>query len=347
MRDDDLAALNGTTLHNLEVTLDLHTRERVPVTKYTAFSWSVSRHSLFERCKRAYYLNYYAARRVIEARDRSISAVWWLKQVTTLRTWVGQVVHRIAAEAVRALRDGQELRRDDLIQMADRIYREGLEASRRGIKHEGEWRVLFEHIYPNDPFSIDRDEAHTAVRDLTNALLDSEAYDFLRSLPPSEAGAPGAIREVDEPFQSFELLDVPELGQVRVFAIPDVLAVEGESVHIIDWKTGSTEHAQIRHQAGIYQLYAHQAYDVPEEAITFRLADLGGAGESVEVLEGVPSIAEAEAFARQSIYNMVARLEDAGHNTATIKNYPMTDDLSHCQWCGFKRACWRHEAIHD
>ncbi len=88
MRDDNLAALDSTTLQDLEITLALHTRERAPVTRYTAFSWSVSRHSLFERCKRAYYLQYYATRRVVDARNRFISAVWWLKQVTTLRAWV-------------------------------------------------------------------------------------------------------------------------------------------------------------------------------------------------------------------------------------------------------------------
>jgi hypothetical protein len=39
---------------------------------------------------------------------------------------------------------------------------------------------------------------------------------------------------------------------------------------------------------------------------------------------------------------MLARLDDQAYNTAAIHDYPMTDDLSICQGCGFKRACWRH-----
>ncbi len=342
MRADNLAALDTMSLADLEISLDLHTRERVPVTRYTAFSWSVQRHNVFERCKREYYLQYYATRRVVEANNRAVSAVWWLKQAIPLRVWIGQVLHHAAATAVCALRDGGEIGEDELTEQALTYYREGVEASRRGIKHDGAWRVLFEHIYPGEPYSIDRDRAEPLVIDLTHMLLESDAYQWLRRLPRT------AIREVDPPFQSFELPDVPRLGRVRVFAIPDVLVLHEGKVHIIDWKTGDAEDQGIRHQAGVYRLYAHRTYRVPEDAINFVVAGLSG-GESgeppgVRRLTGAPGIAETEAFVRESIYNMVSCMEDVAHNTATIKAYPMTDDLTLCQRCGFRRACWRHEA---
>ncbi len=341
MRKDNIAALGGTTLQQLEIALDLHTREQVEVTPYTAFSWSVSRHSTFQRCKRQYYLNYYGTRRVREANNAVISAVWWLKQVTSLRTWIGTVVHRMAQTAVTALQAGREVGEQELVEQAIDFYHAGIEASKRGTKHGNEWRVLFEDVYPGDPYSIDRNEAEVLVVDLTRTLLDSDAYAFIHSQPCE------AIKEIDPPFQSFTLRDVPRLGGVRVFAIPDVLLSDVSTVTIVDWKTGDVEHEGIRDQAGVYRMYAHMAYHAPEEAIHVAIADLSGSGESVDPPGGTPGVAEAEAFARGSIAEMVGLMEDPAYNTASIKRFPMTDNLALCRQCGFKRACWRHEAAHE
>ncbi len=340
MRDDDLKIFDRITLSELEITLDLHTRELVRLDSYTAFSWSNSRHQSFTRCKRQYYLNYYGTRRVIEARQKIVSAVWWLKQVAPLRSWVGQVIHHLASIAVQACHDDQPIAQDRLVDLAIDYYRQGVMASQRGAKHEGRWRVLLEHVYPNGPHSVDRDKAEVLVIDLAHTLLESEAFEFIRAQPRE------FIREIDPPFQSFLLSHVPLLGDVRVFAIPDVLVYDGQQITIVDWKTGDIEHEAIRDQAGIYRLYAHQVYKVPEEAIHVQIADLNNNGESVEPPGGTPSVAEAEAFARNSIQSMINLMENIKYNTAAIRDFPMTDDWSNCRWCGFKRACWRHEDSH-
>src|SRR6185295_17893700 len=85
MRIDNLAALDEITLADLERELDRHTREIVEPDRWSMFNWSVSRHHMFEECKREYYLNYYGARRVREARSKIVSAVWWLKQVRPIK----------------------------------------------------------------------------------------------------------------------------------------------------------------------------------------------------------------------------------------------------------------------
>ncbi len=337
MRDDDLRILDHISLRDLEIALDLHTRELAKVTEYTAFSWSISRHRMFERCKRQYYLNYYGARRVREARERVVSAVWWLKQVTLLSAWIGQVIHHLAATAVRAHRDRQPIDEEELIEQTLEYYHAGIYASQRGARHEGEWRVLFEHVYPNDPFSIDRDVAEVRVSDLAHTFFESEAWELIRSLPPQ------AVQEVDVSFQSFVLTEVPRLGEVRVFAVPDVLLLHDDKVIIVDWKTGDVTGRALREQAGIYRLYAQQVYGVPGEAIEIVLANLDDYGESVEPPGGVPSVEESRAFALSSIQDMVALMENVPYNTVSIKNFPRTENLALCQWCGFKRACWRHE----
>jgi hypothetical protein len=131
-----------------------------------------------------------------------------------------------------------------------------------------------------------------------------------------------------------------------VFAIPDVLLYDGETIYIIDWKTGDVEREGIHHQAGIYRLYAHLKYDLPEESIRVAIADLDGGGGSVDPPGGVPGVAQATAFAYSSIEAMLQLMEDVEYNTAPIANFPRTDQLDLCHECGFKRACWRHEEAH-
>jgi hypothetical protein len=336
MRADDIAILDQCELYDLETTLTLHTRQRVRLTKYTAFSWSVSRHSTFQYCRRQYYLNYYGARRVREASDRIVSAVWWLKQVTTLRTWIGSVIHQAAKNAVKALRDGDAMPAEAIASMALRLYREGFQASARGRKHDDQWVVLFEHVYPGQ-MSVDLNAAEAMISDLAWTFAESEAYQVLCEVQPSH------ILEIDEPFQSFTMHGVPRLGAVEIFAIPDVLLHDGKTIAIIDWKTGDVTREGIRHQAGVYRLYAHHAYRLPEEAIRIQIADLSAQGKSVEPPDGTPSVAESEAFVRGSIQMMVDLMEDPGYNTVSLNDFPMTEDRARCQWCGFKRACWRHE----
>lgn len=337
MRDINLSVLDRITLDELESTLDQHTRKKVKVTQWTRFTWSASRHRMFDQCKRKYYLNYYGSRRVREANDEIVSAIWWLKQVTTLRAWVGTVIHHIAAEAIKAHQEEREFTSGQWVDTASDYYRGGIVASQRGAKYGGQWLVLFETVYPGEPFSIDRDAAEALVVDLANTLLESDAFKHIKGLRPS------VILEVDEPFQSFPLQSVPVLGSVHTFAIPDVLIHHGHSIEIIDWKTGDAEAASIRDQAGIYRLYASERYRLPDDAIRVIISDLGSEGQSIDPPGGTPTVEEARQFALDSIQAMVDRMEDVDYHTVSIEDYPMTDDRSRCQQCRFKRACWRHE----
>nr|MBN1229978.1 PD-(D/E)XK nuclease family protein [Anaerolineae bacterium] len=340
MRAYNLAIFDGISLEDIEIALDLHTRQRVKPNKYTAFTWSSSRHNMFEKCKRKYYLHYYGARRVREANDPVVSAIWWLKQAATRQMWIGSVIHQVARKTVKAWIDGNPMSREQVVKEAADYYRGGVNASQRGIKFDDQWVVLLDDIYPNLQTGIDRAQAETRVNDLANALVESEAFAFICGQPKE------TIRELDEEFQSFLLDNVPKLGTVRVFAIPDVLVADDKAGMVIDWKTGDIEQENIRYQMGVYQLYVHLNYNLPEEAITVRLADLN-TGELVEPPGGIPTLAEADGCLRGSIRDMVNMMEDPMYNTVSIRKHPMTDNLSQCRYCGFMRVCQRHGAAID
>lgn len=336
MRDKDLKILDRMTLADLETTLNEHTTAKLPVDRWTEFSWSVSRHGLLKRCPRQYYLNYYGARRVRELHDPVVSAVWWLKQGVTRPMWIGSVVHHAAREAVLAHRRGDPFSAPELEELAVSYYHEGYEASRRGAKHDNKWVVLHEHLYPDDVFPLDCDTGARQVKEHIAALWSSEAYNLITSLPAE------AILEVDEPFQSFNLTGIPRIRRaIRLFAIPDVLLRIDNRLIVVDWKTGDVERETIRDQAGVYRLYAHLKYAIPEERIDVHIADLAGGGKTIAPPGGAPSLQAAREFIHTSIAAMVEQMNDFEYNTAEIARFPMTDDTSVCKGCAFRRACWR------
>lgn len=336
---DDLTILDHITLPELEHALSAHTTRRLLVDDFTRFSWSVTRHQAFVQCRRRYYLTYYGARRVRQANSKVVSAVWWLKQATGLSAWIGSVIHRMARQAITAYVQGKPVDRAGLTEQALADLTGGMEASQRGIRHNGQWVILNEHLYPKPGLPPDGDQARAQTRQLARALFDSEAFALVLSTPP------GQIAELEEEFQSFHLDGTVETGGTKVFAVPDVVIRTGRGrLTIIDWKTGDVDKAGVREQAGVYKLYASHRYKAADTAIRVLIADLAG-GAANEPPDGTPPLAEAEALVKESIRQMVALLESAEHNTAAIQDFPLTEDRSLCGGCGFRRACWRHAEI--
>lgn len=340
MRKQDIATLNNLSLAEFESILNAHTRDRIEVDRWTQFTWSVSRHKLFEHCRRKYYLNYYGSRRVREAKHEAISAVWWLKQVTSLAAWIGTVVHESIRELLLAYSEGQMIFEDQYTQTAIDMYYDGITASNRGSKHKTGWVILDGHAYSERAFEEQLEVGAERVTALMTTLLNSEAYQFIMQQPAAH------LKEIDEPFQSFEYERVPvgtsPLDVVRVFAIPDVLLHDGEHITIIDWKTGDVEDSGIHNQAGVYRLYAHQRYGLAQEAISVKIAAVGEDGALVDPPGGTPSIEVTEDFVRSSMQEMIEQMDNIKYNTVALADYPMTDDLDKCSHCGFRRACWRH-----
>ncbi|MCC6904816.1 MAG: PD-(D/E)XK nuclease family protein [Anaerolineae bacterium] len=332
---DNLVVLDRMTLEAVEAELNRHTTEQILPDDYTRFTWSHSRHQVFSRCRRQYYLNYYASRRVRQSKRPVVSAAWWLKQLTSLNAWIGTVVHR-AAQHVIANHIKGRLAEPEAVVVATALldYQGGLATSRRCTRHDGDWVLLMEHHYP-DIQPPDEDSGMVRVEELVHALLESETLRWVLSLPPE------AIREADDGFRYFMLEEAGGFEQVKCFAVTDVLTIADGQATIIDWKTGGAEKESSRLQTGVYRLYAHRVYGLPEANIGTRIVDVNS-GQAVAGPE--IGVAEAEQYVRSSIAEMVGLMEDTRYNTAAIADYPMTDDLNTCQGCGFRRICWRHTA---
>ncbi len=343
MQEKKLALFEQISLKYFESMLNQHTTNEVPVTRWTQFSWSTSRHNTFTRCRREYYLNYYASRNVREANDPAVSAVWWLKRITSLKAWIGTTIHETAAKMLKEIKSDRQINEDFFTKLAVEYYTRGVEASAEGKKFfnpldrdaQGEFVTLDGHVYNTPSFDDETRLGEERITGLMATLFASDAFQWIRSLPAA------SIFEIDPPFQTFTLDAIPDIGTCAVFAIPDVLVHDGEQITIIDWKTGDHEKEGIRLQAGVYRLYAMKKYQVPEEAASVVISALGADGASVAPAGGLPPAAEAHDAIFGSIAEMLGCLQSIKFNTAAIKDFPMTDDLSQCEECAFRRACWR------
>lgn len=320
-----LNQLDSLDLEQVEFQLDQHTRSRK---KGNQLSWSYSRHRLFNRCKRQYYLHYYGSRRVRSANDIVISTVWWLKQLTSMRAWIGTIVHRAARRLVNGLTDLEKsLTPDELVQYAQALFDDGIQASQRGRKSDySRWVLLSEDAY-QQPYDLTH--AREKLATLTTNLFDHPAYDLIAKSQ--------SIIENDSAFQSFKV-DIAEVGEIAVYAVPDVLIVEGGEAIIIDWKSSTPKHEDMQSQGSIYSFYTYHMHQFSDENIRAIFAILD---EPAMLQAKIDSHSVTRAMIADSVQQMSALFEDPHFQTVSIKDFPMTDELTRCETCSFRRICWR------
>ena len=131
---------------------------RVPA---TPFSWSVSRHLLFRRCRRAYFLHYYYAQGGWDPyADELIRYTWGAKKNRTYCEWLDLQLEEI-------LRFSFDMLRHTPFAMRSRILEQ---------RFQSRLLVLYEGWKKKEAAGQFRFSSETAFRDLKSALLE-----FLRS----------------------------------------------------------------------------------------------------------------------------------------------------------------------
>jgi len=282
------------------------------------FSWSVSRHDSFQRCRRKYYLSYYAA-----AHDPEI---YRLKKLSALPLWAGNAVHDTIESFLRE---------------ADGIPDEaGREALIRSLVHErmlGEWRNsetggegfrLFEHEYEQP---VSQDDKRHLVGIVMRSLRAFFRSDTLREA--FEAGKENWLAL--EELQDFEVDGVPVVVRMDL-----AYRRRDGRVVIVDWKTGRGEGPFSDVQVVAYALYAaeHGWADDPLEIET-ELAYLAIPRYDRRRLRP-ESLKSARAFIVRSASRMREGLVDAEENRARLDDFPMIDRPNVCRRCGFRRVCF-------
>jgi hypothetical protein len=281
------------------------------------FSWSVSRHDAFARCRRRYFYSYYEANENPE--------VHRLKKLSALPLWAGSVVHE-TIETVLKTRDAVPSPDEQEALIRAAVHGQMLTDWRESEAGSVRFR-LFEHEYrvPVDP-EDKKIVVGTVMRSLRN---------FFKSPILAEAYAAGRER-----WLSVEDLVSFSVGGVPVFLRMDLAFRAGDGrVIIVDWKTGRGEGKFSEVQVAGYALYAaEQGWAAPEDIQT----ELAYIAIPRYVRRSVDrrKLDHARAFIAKSATNMKALLLDPLANLGRLEDFPMIDRSQVCRRCNFRRLCF-------
>ena len=293
------------------------------------FSWSRSRASMFEDCRRRYYYHYYGAWGGWESTAApDVRHLYVLKQLTGRQGWAGRTVHTAVELTLRALHAGRELSEERLIEDTVSRMREEWRFSRRGRYRERprEAVALFEHEYgvevPGQAWQVLRDHVCRCLRNFHRLPLLAE----IRRTPPERW-------ILIEDVRAFEFEGTP------VYAAPDFgYWTRDDRLALVDWKTGSPHPDETAVQLGGYALYARDILDVPPDRVDLLEVNLRGGEVSVHPWDAA-RLDKIRERLRLSIRGMKAWLRDPDANVAALEDFERTEDLRLCRWCNFKAVC--------
>jgi len=295
------------------------------------FSWSVSRMKEFDFCLRHYHWRRYGSWGGYRAdASREARQAFVLKYVTSLSHYVGSIIHRTCARFWRDQQKGRYLSEEKARQNTIRALYAGIGDSERGgwRKRVSSGTHLFEHEYDG---GLSEERLARARDRIARSLAGFYALDLVK-----RAQANGDKPEV----LSIEKRERFELAGTTVYLVMDLVVQEPDGVRVIwDWKSGHKEQVN-EFQGAVYALYGQRAWGLPVDRLRMRLAYLQP--QRVQELVLTPELlAQTQAQIEASIAAMRARLRDVEENVAHIDDFPMTDDLTRCSGCAFKRLCGR------
>ncbi len=306
------------------------------------FTWSASRNNSFGYCKRQYWWNYYGSWGgwKIDA-PREAREAYILKNLNNRWTWAGTVVHEAIEDILRRFQedqaDGQlslgpvHVDVDSEVEAATQRMRDqwvesrGGHYRRRPKKRFGLAEHEYEVVIPRDEWKA----TNQKVRDGLRTFLTSELFETVRTSDPSQ-------------WLPIETLDQFSFEGTGIWVVMDFAwKLPDGRVEIFDWKTGIVNPDANRLQVGCYTLYLKASRDVPPEKVTTHLVYLGKELEQFSFRMSEDELKQVRGEMRASIASMRMRLRDKKANTTARDDFPLTDDLSKCEFCAFRRLCGR------
>ena len=296
------------------------------------FSWSKSRDGVFNACLRAYYYHYYGSWNGWR-RDAppDVRELYVMKNLQSVSTWRGSVVHDVAKDVLESLREGRPLPVEQaLLSIRERMRRD-FDDSRTGRYRHRPNRIcgLAEHYYGKAVEGDTLRETMVAAEGCIKRLYGTGSYQTMLQLGPI------AIMEVEK-------LQSTTLSGCKVWVSPDVIlrGADGRWM-IVDWKTSASAFTEeTRLQLAIYGIYAAQAYHAGTDQLAGVEENLRLGEEHVFPLKEWV-LEEARKYAEGSIRKMQELLHDRERNVALFSDFPMTGNLAMCMDCRFRRACER------
>lgn len=290
--------------------------------------WSTSRISLFNQCKRKYYYNHYAFwGGWLSNATADQKEIYLLKNLRSFSLVVGGVVHEVIDQALKKYVAGSSIQFDYLESEFNRKYDFIIRLSQGGM-------------YKRKPNlgGISEYEYELRVSDDLIEETRVQGLSYLKSFFQSTMLK--RIMKSDRTKWMFpEKFLTYHLGTERAYAVFDFAFIEGDSVIIVDFKTGTqrTEYKK-DDQVMAYSHYFWKEKKYAPENIQFIFWDLNKDELHTFKFTKDDFISFEEKVANDLV-SLREPLTDVAENIAVVENFPKTEIVEYCRECNFRRYC--------
>lgn len=295
------------------------------------FPWSATRARTFQECRRKFYYRYQVApggRRPDagpEAREAHR-----VKDLVGVEAWAGELVHTGIQQVLQRWRAGRVCSEAEVVALAQRLlHRRFFDSQRYWDAHPDEYPsrppLLDVHYFRDGAVSRDRAKA---VKELVIASLvafvRSELADRIRVC------GPGSWLPIDRNAAA----RLP--GELLILVKPDFAFRDGETLRILDWKTGKPDPFWESVQVICYALYAQEKWRHPLPQIDPRIVHLYPELRISETEFTPERVRDIQLFVRETQEDIAATLQS---RAPVEERFPFCEDGRRCRWCQFRGMC--------
>jgi hypothetical protein len=280
--------------------------------------WSISRHEVFDKCKRQYFYTYYPK----HVSDVPRYKMTMLRDLTSMPLEIGNVVHDVIETFLRRLRQSD----NDIDEGRFLDY-----ASRTTADNFSKKRFIEEYYGQG---TIDTEKAREKVATCLKNFLGSPSYSWIFMK---------AIRCKENWMIEPEGYGETRLEGMKVYCKMDFLIPVGEEVHILDWKTGAKDEAKHMTQLKGYAAAAASNFNIPWNRIFPKIVYLHPSYDELDLLldtDGYSSFIEIIKKQTQDMHDFCANREE--NIPLSMDRFPLQASPAVCRQCRYQELCFPH-----
>ncbi|MCL0073102.1 PD-(D/E)XK nuclease family protein [Dehalococcoidia bacterium] len=295
--------------------------------------WSFSSHKMFQRCQRQYYFFHIAANRSAKS-DYVQREAYRLKQVKTLSTWKGSLIHQgINKFVIPYLQHKEPIDWDDVVNKTIKLAKKQFEFSRNSsswksnIVKDG-YCILLEHERGED---IPKDKLDSVYAEIctcfTNLASQKDLLSYLQ----------GQRIYFSEKFFSYQY------EGAQIYVVPDLVFSRSYGYPtIVDWKIEQDfTHSQHKLQVALYAwvLWKNDGWGIKKlnniDLYEIQLLK----GNIIKHICDAEIIEELEDFIYQSIHEIRSLCGDHKYQHQDFRDYEPAKSPNTCLYCSFQKLC--------
>ncbi len=289
--------------------------EKYPFT--SILGWSISRHEVFDKCKRRYYYTYYSK----YVQDVPGYKLKMLRDLTSVPLEIGNVIHDVIEAFLR------RLQKSDSDIDEDRFYQ--FARSKAAALFKGKTFMETYYKYTDD---IDFDRAMERIeKGLTN-FIKSPVYSWI------------FMKAVTN--RTNWMIEPPGMGETRLnglkaYSKMDFLFPVGDEVHILDWKSGKKDAAKHGVQLIGYAAAANSNFNISCKTIFPRIIYLLPEFDEMSVEVSEKELQNFFDTVKAQTEQMYSFCSDVEKNIPLgMEKFQKSPSPSMCRFCNYQELCF-------